>query len=200
VFPHRALLRLGVGRFTQEDPIGLAGGLNLYGYAGGDPINNHDPFGLECEGVGEYQSSSGTCLSASGAMGMALFGSVGTARAAAGRLAGALRHAQVIRRVARESAFSDGAPTAENAALQDAIGHLFRPGGSVPGGTAGAVRYEAMTGRAVGGRFHTQKAAQRIVQLRRILKREKLSDADRATAQRMRNLSTSLRHRVGGDY
>jgi uncharacterized protein RhaS with RHS repeats len=32
--------------FTQEDPIGLAGGLNLYGYADGDPINNQDPFGL----------------------------------------------------------------------------------------------------------------------------------------------------------
>jgi hypothetical protein len=31
---------------TQEDPIGLAGGLNLYGYAGGDPVNRHDPFGL----------------------------------------------------------------------------------------------------------------------------------------------------------
>ena len=31
---------------TQEDPIGLAGGLNLYGYAGGDPINNSDPFEL----------------------------------------------------------------------------------------------------------------------------------------------------------
>ena len=31
---------------TQEDPIGLAGGLNLYGYAGADPINSSDPFGL----------------------------------------------------------------------------------------------------------------------------------------------------------
>lgn len=31
---------------TQEDPIGLAGGLNLYGYAGGDPVNSGDPFGL----------------------------------------------------------------------------------------------------------------------------------------------------------
>ncbi len=35
-----------MGGLTQEDPIGLAGGLNLYGYAGGDPINSWDPFGL----------------------------------------------------------------------------------------------------------------------------------------------------------
>jgi RHS repeat-associated protein len=34
------------GRFTQEDPIGLAGGMNLYGFAGGDPVNFQDPFGL----------------------------------------------------------------------------------------------------------------------------------------------------------
>jgi RHS repeat-associated protein len=34
------------GRFTQEDPIGLAGGLNQYGFAAGDPVNFSDPFGL----------------------------------------------------------------------------------------------------------------------------------------------------------
>jgi hypothetical protein len=49
------------GRFTQPDPIGLAGGLNTYGFANGDPVNFSDPFGLcppedqndgpECRGV-----------------------------------------------------------------------------------------------------------------------------------------------------
>jgi uncharacterized protein RhaS with RHS repeats len=34
------------GQFTQGDPIGLAGGMNLYGFAGGDPVNFSDPFGL----------------------------------------------------------------------------------------------------------------------------------------------------------
>ena len=37
------------GRFTQQDPIGVAGGMNLYGFANGDPVNFSDPFGLlEC--------------------------------------------------------------------------------------------------------------------------------------------------------
>ncbi|WP_405282509.1 RHS repeat-associated core domain-containing protein [Gaopeijia maritima] len=34
------------GQFTQQDPIGIAGGSNLYGFANGDPINFSDPFGL----------------------------------------------------------------------------------------------------------------------------------------------------------
>jgi len=40
---------VSIRTLTQEDPIGLAGGLNLYGFAGGDPINFSDPFGL-CTG------------------------------------------------------------------------------------------------------------------------------------------------------
>jgi RHS repeat-associated protein len=35
------------GRFTQLDPIGLAGGVNLYGFGDGDPVNFDDPFGLQ---------------------------------------------------------------------------------------------------------------------------------------------------------
>ena len=42
------------GRFVSEDPIGLEGGINLYTYVGGNPMNFTDPSGL-------YYG--GTCLS-----------------------------------------------------------------------------------------------------------------------------------------
>ena len=41
-----ARLHHATGQFTREDPIGLAGGFNLHGFANGDPINFSDPFGL----------------------------------------------------------------------------------------------------------------------------------------------------------
>ncbi len=36
-----------LGRFLSEDPIGITGGLNLYAYAGNDPVNRWDPTGLD---------------------------------------------------------------------------------------------------------------------------------------------------------
>jgi RHS repeat-associated protein len=45
-------------RWTQEDPIGLAGGLNLFQFNGSNPVTLTDPFGLCPE---EKRDSNGNC-------------------------------------------------------------------------------------------------------------------------------------------
>ena len=37
----------GAGRFVTRDPIGYKGGINLYGFAGNNPVNRMDPEGTE---------------------------------------------------------------------------------------------------------------------------------------------------------
>ncbi|NOT61949.1 MAG: RHS repeat-associated core domain-containing protein, partial [Acidobacteria bacterium] len=45
------------GRFVSEDPIGLAGGINLYAYVENDPFNSIDPSGLQKKGGGSKSTS-----------------------------------------------------------------------------------------------------------------------------------------------
>jgi RHS repeat-associated protein len=47
----------GSGKFTEEDPIGLAGGLNVYGFAEADPVDFSDPLGLTCLTFGNCSQS-----------------------------------------------------------------------------------------------------------------------------------------------
>ena len=70
---------------TQEDPIGLAGGMNLYGFAGGDRINFSDPMGLCPEG---QTGAAGFCSSPGAALGMAIMGSASPAVGALGGILG----------------------------------------------------------------------------------------------------------------
>jgi RHS repeat-associated protein len=50
-FYRARFLQAGVGRFTQEDPIRFAAGLNFFSYVGSNPIRFLDPSGLE---LGDY--------------------------------------------------------------------------------------------------------------------------------------------------
>jgi uncharacterized protein RhaS with RHS repeats len=36
-----------LARFISEDPIGIGGGMNLYAFAGNNPVNFRDPYGLD---------------------------------------------------------------------------------------------------------------------------------------------------------
>jgi hypothetical protein len=53
-----------LGRFLSEDPIGISGGLNLYAYAGNDPVNLWDPSGTSATGPGDH------CLTSDKLMGV----------------------------------------------------------------------------------------------------------------------------------
>lgn len=67
------------GRWTQEDPLGVAGGVNLYQFNGNNPVSNTDPFGLcpiEKDGVPCTLTMAGTGV-VGGALSGALIGAGG---------------------------------------------------------------------------------------------------------------------------
>ncbi|EGY02684.1 YD repeat-containing protein [Nitrospirillum viridazoti Y2] len=48
-----------MGRFFQPDPSGYSAGMNLYAYAGGDPINRTDPLGLQSSCIDDNSCDTG---------------------------------------------------------------------------------------------------------------------------------------------
>ncbi len=81
-------------RWLSRDPIGELGGLNLYGYAGNDPVNLYDPLGLcflsrlRNAGVGLYAGAAGGAVGGA-AVGGTLGFLAGGVNAVPGAVAGA---------------------------------------------------------------------------------------------------------------
>jgi hypothetical protein len=124
------------------------------------------------------------------ALGLASGAGWGTATTL-GLVAGAVGTNPQVQRIA-----SGLAPVAESPALQRVISTLYQTTDQLPGGTAGAVRWEQSTGELLSPSGHAIKAAEIINRLNRLLASGSLSPHDSEVA---RALIDDLKSALGGN-
>jgi RHS repeat-associated protein len=136
------------GRFTQPDPIGLAGGVNLYGFANGDPVSYSDPYGLCARGPGDTIRISVVVDCGDGTTGVREVNAVQvTDPAQIARFVAGANAARFRGNAAETQLFRDGVAEALNVAQNGKLySHPSRVGrlkvlttGGVPSGTSGSI-------------------------------------------------------------
>ena len=120
------------GQFTQTDPIGIAGGLNTYGFANGDPVTYSDPYGL-CGLAGAAASV------VEGAAVSIATGSRYSVRAAAGDAATGAVCLGVLRRLGRFARFAVRQTSEARAVTRTASQRAGDIHNALPTGTRGRV-------------------------------------------------------------
>lgn len=132
-------------RWLSRDPVGFAGGINVYGYVGGDPVNYGDPYGLWTLAIGgtvnidlwiiNFSYSGGVAIDNSGNLGTYYYPGIGLSAGVggAGGLSVSVSNANTICDLG--GPFVNGSFGA--GAGPDLSGDLFfgpSPGGQVVGG------------------------------------------------------------------
>ena len=134
-----------LGQWLTRDPIRESGGVNLYSYVGGNPVNRLDPYGLDwldnasnfSAGAGDFLSFGGTIL-ARKSLGIDDVVNSGSGAYLGGTLTGA---ALAVAIMPESAAGRGGAAIAERAAIRAAVINVGKHAaeGAVSGGLGGAI-------------------------------------------------------------